>query len=137
MATMECTPIKTPARHLLLLDLRTKESRPVPATGRLGSSVLTPMLHRPVTAGRLVRAIELQSKAHSSPSDLNSAYPAGSTWRIFVRDFLGGARMVLVRPFRVTSIFPIFVFLIAALLAVLPVAAAVCGNSVVEPGEDC
>ncbi len=45
--------------------------------------------------------------------------------------------MVLVRPFRVATISAMSVCLVAALLAVAPAVAAVCGNSVVEAGEDC
>ena len=45
--------------------------------------------------------------------------------------------MTLVRSFRVISVSTIFIFLVAALLAVSPAAAAVCGNGTVEAGEDC
>jgi hypothetical protein len=45
--------------------------------------------------------------------------------------------MTLVHPFRVISASTIFVVLVVALLAISPAAAAVCGNAVVESGEDC
>ena len=42
-----------------------------------------------------------------------------------------------VRPFRVTAISAVFSSLVVGVLFASPAAAAVCGNSVVEPGEDC
>ena len=45
--------------------------------------------------------------------------------------------MTLVRPFRVKSTSTIFAIIVAAFWAFSPAAAAVCGNSVVEAGEDC
>jgi hypothetical protein len=45
--------------------------------------------------------------------------------------------MTLVRPFRVTPISKLVFVLVAGILAISPAAAAVCGNSVVEAGEDC
>src|SRR2546422_679409 len=41
------TPIRTPARHLLVLDFRTTESGPLPMTGSEGSRASTATSHRP------------------------------------------------------------------------------------------